>query len=327
MPAKFEHIKLLNFVQCCCAACAGFLFCLVKGLPATMKPFGKILQISFTTTVGSPFSYLALNFVSYPVVTLVKSCKLVPVMIMSGIVGNKKFSALEYACVSLISIGVVMFTCLKKSMGIETDNLNYLIIGSSLVLLNLAIDGITNALQDKMFEVDHVTPAQMMYAMNVAGGFMLIFEMSLPFGIGKLPLFTGSSWNTFNPSDLWFGFEGIELIRSLEFVLTHPESLRDVFLFGLCGAVGQIFIFMCMAEFGAVVLTIITITRKFFSILFSMVYFNHEFNIYQLIGCLLVFAGLGLECYLNSLKPPKKRHTHHPASLADEKSAEEHKKL
>lgn len=116
---------------------------------------------------------------------------------------------------------------------------------------------------------------------------------------------------------LWHGFEKSELFKAFAFVGNHPLSLRDVFLFGFCGAMGQVFIFYCMAEFGGLVMTIITITRKFFSILFSMVYFKHEFNVYQLLGCLLVFGGLGLECYLKSLKPPKvKKHN----SVEQEKS-------
>ena len=43
-----------------------------------------------------------------------------------GIVGRKSFSALEYVCVILISVGVIMFTVLKNnSPGLASENYQY----------------------------------------------------------------------------------------------------------------------------------------------------------------------------------------------------------
>lgn len=49
----------------------------------------------------------------------------------------------------------------------------------------------------------------------------------------------------------------------------------DILLFALANAVGQCFIFYIMRAFSPVVLVTLTVTRKFFSILFSIVRFGH----------------------------------------------------
>lgn len=44
----------------------------------------------------------------------------------------------------------------------------------------------------------------------------------------------------------------------------------DLLLFCLCGAVGQLFIFATIKQFGSLINTLITTTRKFFNILLSV---------------------------------------------------------
>lgn len=53
----------------------------------------------------------------------------------------------------------------------------------------------------------------------------------------------------------------------------------DILLFALANAVGQCFIFYIMRAFSPVVLVTLTVTRKFFSILFSIVRFGHAVKI------------------------------------------------
>ena len=68
---------------------------------------------------------------------------------------------------------------------------------------------------------------------------------------------------------------GFELIS---FFTAHPKSLLDVIVFCLSGALGQLFIFLTINMFGALTLTLVTTTRKFFSILISSVSREGSFN-------------------------------------------------
>ena len=60
---------------------------------------------------------------------------------------------------------------------------------------------------------------------------------------------------------------------------------------GLSGAVGQIFIFLTISLFDCYNLTIITTTRKFFSVVYSNFRFGHNFSGVQWLGAALVMAS------------------------------------
>lgn len=51
----------------------------------------------------------ALKFVSYPLQALVKSAKIMSIMIVSLVLGGKRRQPKEYLVASLITIGIVMF--------------------------------------------------------------------------------------------------------------------------------------------------------------------------------------------------------------------------
>lgn len=55
------------------------------------------------------------------------------------------------------------------------------------------------------------------------------------------------------------------------FCTRHTDAAQDVILFCVCGAVGQLFIFATIKQFGSLVNTLICTTRKFFNILISVV--------------------------------------------------------
>ncbi len=82
---------------------------------------------------------------------------------------------------------------------------------------------------------------------------------------------------------------GSELVG---FLAAHPASLADVLGFCLCGAMGQLFIFLTINKFGALTLTLVTTTRKFFSIFISSVFMGSTLVGQQWVGVGLLFAGL-----------------------------------
>jgi solute carrier family 35 (UDP-galactose transporter), member B1 len=83
-----------------------------------------------------------------------------------------------------------------------------------------------------------------------------------------------------------------EIVSAVNFCKKFPEVQQHLLLFCLCAAVGQCFIFYLIKEFGSLVNVTITITRKFFSILISVVLFAHPVAYWQWFGIVSVFAGL-----------------------------------
>merc|ERR1712025_663265 len=86
--------------------------------------------------------------------------------------------------------------------------------------------------------------------------------------------------------------EGIEFVS---FVSRHPSVLWQMASFSVASALGQFFIFMCVTEFGPLPCSIITTTRKFFTVLASVVFFGNTLVNRQWLGALLVFAGIFLD--------------------------------
>src|SRR5690606_35785373 len=89
-----------------------------------------------------------------------------------------------------------------------------------------------------------------------------------------------------------------ELSGALTFCTEHPAVLKDIMLFSLCGAVGQCFIFYTLEQYGSLSLVTVTVTRKLFTILLSVVYYDHELTLGQWGAVALVFSGIGLEAYV-----------------------------
>jgi len=85
--------------------------------------------------------------------------------------------------------------------------------------------------------------------------------------------------------------------RGLAFAVAHPEVVQQIALIAATFTFGQFFIFATLAHSGPLFLTLVTTTRKFFSILFSVVYFRHPTKPTQMLGATLVFVGLLTEIY------------------------------
>ena len=81
----------------------------------------------------------------------------------------------------------------------------------------------------------------------------------------------------------------------------------DLALFSLANAVGQLFIFYIIRAFSPVVLVTLTVTRKFFSILVSILRFGHTVYPWQYLGMAVLFAGLVMGDAMGSKGPKKKR--------------------
>ncbi|KAG0243750.1 UDP-galactose transporter [Mortierella sp. GBA43] len=289
--SKFKYFIFLNMVQAITASATAFFYLKLQGKQLTMPSrmlLGKYFQVAFSNAIASPFSYAALKHIDYPTMILTKSCKLVPVMLMNIILYRRKYPTYKYACVTLITIGVSGFMLLapvdehKKKGAVESS-----LFGMLLVIINLAIDGVTNSTQDQIFHTFKTTGQEMMCFMNLF--------MSMFMAIWLL--------NPFNS----------ELGNALAFCHAHPAIIKDIALFCICGAVGQCFIFYTLEQFGSLSLVTVTVTRKLFTILLSVVAYGHVLNISQWLMIGVVFSGIGLEAYVKRNEKLAKMADHLPS--------------
>ena len=93
----------------------------------------------------------------------------------------------------------------------------------------------------------------------------------------------------------WPYANGFEALR---FCQENPEVAWDIFLFCLCGAVGQNFIFLTISRFGSLTNTTVTTTRKFMSIVVSSAISGNPLSLKQWGSVVMVFLGLSIQIYL-----------------------------
>jgi drug/metabolite transporter (DMT)-like permease len=80
------------------------------------------------------------------------------------------------------------------------------------------------------------------------------------------------------------------------FLQNHPDSLLHILMFSLTFSLGQCFIYALLAEHGSLVVSVVTTTRKFFSILISVLLFNPGLlGPRQWCGISFVFLSLGYD--------------------------------
>ncbi|CAM9148796.1 unnamed protein product [Choristocarpus tenellus] len=278
---KWQFSFVLNACMALAAALTGLVMLQVTGQTKGNPSLKEFWRPAMSCTLASPLGYTSLKYINYPLLLLAKSCKLVPVMLMGVIMLGRRHTRAEYLSVFLITIGVALFSVKRGSLkeafgGGEGDGENKL-IGLVLVLGNLMLDGVTNAEQDKINSSFSVPSFYMMAGINI---------WILTFHVVYLVLGAGV-----------FGVDS-ELYRAWDFCLTFPEVIQNVVAFCGCAAVGQVFVFYIIKEYGSLTNVTATISRKFFSILVSVVVFGHVVAWWQWIGVFCVFGGLSMSVAL-----------------------------
>ncbi|XP_075702691.1 solute carrier family 35 member B1 isoform X1 [Rhinoderma darwinii] len=264
----FRYALSLVFVQC--VVNAMFAKLLIQFFDSKAKPdrtqswLYAACSLSYLGAMVSSNS--ALQYVNYPTQVLGKSCKPIPVMLLGVTVLRKKYPLTKYLCVLLIVLGVAMFMYKPNKSGPSGDE-RLFGYGELLLLLSLTLDGLTGVSQDHMRAHYQTGSNQMMLHINLWSSCIL----------GAGIVFTGEVW------------------EFISFTERYPSIIYNILLFSLTSALGQTFIFMTVVYFGPLTCSIITTTRKFFTILASVILFANVISGLQWAGTLLVFLGLGLD--------------------------------
>lgn len=83
-----------------------------------------------------------------------------------------------------------------------------------------------------------------------------------------------------------------ELVPSIRYLVTHPTVIVDVFGVCILQLIGQICIYLVVANFKQHIYPLISTVRKIFTILLSILVFGHPMTIHQWFAMVLVFGGM-----------------------------------
>jgi UDP-galactose transporter B1 len=232
-----------------------------KGLPLQMFALSGSAQVC-----AKAFTSLALaNGLSFPVVTLAKSGKMVPVMIGSLLLGGSKYTLRQYLSVAAIITGTALVSMGKKKASGSSSTLGLVFIAASLIC-----DGITGGMQNRLKAAtiektgNKPKPYDLMFWTNVM---MAGVALAVALVLGELNV----------------GFD---------YCVKNPVILTKIVKFALCSAVGQSFIFYTISNFDSLVCTTVTTTRKVFSVLLSIFLNGHKLSSQGWVG--IGIASLGI---------------------------------
>ncbi|KAL0824127.1 hypothetical protein Bca101_047804 [Brassica carinata] len=246
----------------------------------------------------------ALKYVSFPVQTLAKCAKMIPVMVWGTLIMQKKFKGFDYLVTFLVTLGCSVFILFPvglypfpsrfESLGDDVSPYNKgrenTVWGVSLMAGYLGFDGFTSTFQDKLFKG---------YNMEIHNQ---IFYTTL---CSCVLSFTGLT------------LQG-QLLLAVDFVSRHRDCLVDIALlstFALklpetnvqVATASQFFISYTIRTFGALTFAAIMTTRQLASIMLSCIWFSHPLSWEQCMGSVIVFGSLYAKNLLNNNKRTEKQ--------------------
>ena len=261
---RFQQVWFLQVTECACNIIAGIIGRKVCGgrRPSKFSPF-------FYSGASQVFAKVLTNMslaagLSYPVCTLAKSAKVVPVMLGQSIIGRSKFQPREYLFAGLVVLGTCML-----SMGKPTDDAPSLSTpaGVMFIFLSLVLDGVTGAFQKgittQAFGKQPTTYDFLLFT-NIA---MVIVALSISVAIG-------------------------DFARGWEFCVRHPRLQYMTIQLCILSALGQSCIYFIIANFDPVVCATVTTTRKIVSVLWSLVARRYAISSQGCVGLTLAVLGI-----------------------------------
>lgn len=217
------------------------------------------------------FSNAALRFISYPTQVIGKSSKPIAVMLLGILIGRKTYTIKKFAIVILIVFGVIVFSWKDKP---SEKEINQQIIGMSLVLASLLMDGFMGGIQDRMRSVKKPTSLNLMHYLN--------------------------AWSSlYLTALLIFTLEGLEFIN---FCMRHPEVIIDLSGVVLVGTIAQYFISDLVKCFGALPLSITLTVRKFITVFLSVMIYGNTLIMRQWIAAFIIFTALLMDALIQKGK-------------------------
>jgi len=274
---KFTDSQFLVFINRFSALVVAGIYIQVKRQQKHGCPFYKYSFCSFSNILSSWFQYEALKFVSFPTQVLAKACKVIPVMLMGKAISGNKYPWFDWFTAGLLGVGTSIFL-LSNSEDKSGDAVQTTFSGLICLAGYMAFDSFTSNWQSEVFKYK-MSSMEMMFGVNV---FSCLF----------------TSWSLIQQGTL---------STAMAFVFNHPDFMWHAFILSAASCSGQLFIYYTIAEFGAVVFTIIMTTRSALAIILSCIIYSHPVNALGVFGILVAFSSLGLRIWYKIQQKKKKQ--------------------
>lgn len=240
---KFTQVWFLQIIDAIANVIVGLIGRQLQGITAGYPQ--NLLALSGSLQVVSKYCLSAslAAGLSFPVATLAKSAKMVPVMIGSLFLGGATFSQRQLSQAAAIVGGTSIVTLAeggnkgKKSSG----------LGLLLILFALACDGVVGGVQKRLKnKLKEMKKKEKPYDLMFWSNFYMAVAALIMAVLKK------------------------ELGPGAKYLRENPQIYSQILKFSVCGAMGQACIFYTISNFDPVLCTAVTTTRKLASVLVSI---------------------------------------------------------
>lgn len=215
-----------------------------KGLWQTILP-------GSTDLVATSLQHSAIYKMYFPAQSLMKTLKVLPVMMIGTCLQNRTYSKLDYAEGFLLSCLVAFFVFdfqFKQLAWDPTKHMHHTSLMGVLMMLGyVVVDSFTSNFEDSIYQRLDLTPGHMLLGMET-------FSAAL-------------AW-------VWAAIMG-EVSSGFQFVIATPGVLLFLSIFALTSAVGSLACVLTVRLFGPAVFTLIMTSRAILSLLISVMCFQH----------------------------------------------------
>ncbi|SCN60212.1 protein tyrosine phosphatase, putative [Plasmodium chabaudi chabaudi] len=234
----------------------------------------QIMLISITYSIAMIATNYSLRHVNFPTQVLVKSGKMIPIIVGGYFFFGKKYPYYDYVSVFLITTSLIIFNLLKAKTAKEMHQTTF---GILLLCVSLVCDGLTGPRQDKLLSKYNVNSFNLMFYVNIFAFFFNLVASLL-----------------------------IEGAKPYAFLAKYPSSYYYILGFSISGTLGQFFIFYSLKVYGSLYTSLFTTLRKALSTVVSVYMFGHVLKPLQWICIIVIFSTLIIQNYLK--KNDKKHH-------------------
>ncbi|KAH0551297.1 UDP-xylose and UDP-N-acetylglucosamine transporter [Cotesia glomerata] len=278
--------NLITFSQFLLISLEGFIFTSKFGTVRPRIGIKDYMILVFMFFITSVCNNYAFDFnIPMPLHMIFRAGSLIANMIMGIIILKKKYVFSKYLSVFMITMGIIICTIVSGNEVKSTQKmvkdaipptqmeiLFWWSVGIALLTVALFISARMGLYQEELYAKYGKHPYEALYYTHL-----------LP-----LPFFLTLSSNIWDHAQLALKSDPL-LIPILG--LSAPKSI--VYLIGnvLTQYMCISSVFVLTTECSSLTVTLVVTLRKFFSLLFSILYFQNSFSIYHWIGTSLVFLG------------------------------------
>ena len=249
------------------------VFLLLKSRLHPRAPLWCYLRLGLLSVGTIGLANQACEYLNMPVAQVLKSGKVIPVMLLGRFILGRTYTTLHYVAVLLISTGLALFIIADTQVQPMFSMLGLVLMCGSLIA-----DALIGNYQEHLFKsFPRISILENMMWTKIFGCVASLMVCVVLGSVG--PVFR---WV------VWAPHERNVAIRMLGF--------------GIVGVIGENFIMALVKQFGAVATVTTTTVRKGFSLMLSFVMFPKPFNIGYLLGALIMLGGVLMNVALKNEK-------------------------